>query len=360
MSFIARQFRVEGGIGKMQPFGNGHINSTYKVLNSEQGKPNYLLQKINRKVFPAVGEMMVNINLVTKHLSNKFSKDSPQVYQTLQIIPTKEDDLFYHSRHEGFWRMYRFFDDLVGYDQLTKENHIYEGAKAFGVFLNALNDFDQRKMYIPIPDFHNVIYRMDALNEAIDLDGFDRLKSAKDLVAFARNNVDSMTQISKAGNAGQIPLRITHNDTKFNNVLLDASGKARCVIDLDTVMPGFVHFDFGDGVRTSITNALEDEADLANINIEMARFKSFSEGYLEGSGDILTKEEKRFLALSCPMLAFLMGIRFLTDYLKGDKYYKTHFEDQNFFRARAQLDLCGKMMERLDEMNKIIARIDGH
>ena len=341
-------FSIKGQVRAAQPFGNGHINDTFRLKNEKADQPDYLLQRINHQVFTEVGSMMRNIRRVTEHVNAKLSGS------TLQLIPTRSGADFHQDKQGFYWRVYVFRKDLHSIDVAETPAQIYEGAKAFGRFLCQLSDFPANELFQTLPDFHNIITRLNTFQQVVKADSMKRGKEAAPAIRYVLEIAQQMSAIQEAGEAGKIPLRVTHNDTKFNNVLLDDSGKGRCVIDLETVMPGYVHFDFGDGVRTTVSTAAEDEAELKNIQVDLERFKAYSQGYLEETRAILSPIEINYLPLSGALLAYLMGVRFLTDFLQGDSYYKTHFEGQNLQRARAQLDLTRKLLERLPDLKKIV------
>lgn len=346
---LLAQFELKGKIKDIRGFGSGHINDTFKATNTEADQPDYLLQRINHQVFPDVGPMMNNILRVTEHLKKARSE-----YTSMTIVPTHTGELYVKEKDGNYWRVYIFMNELVSYDVVETPEQIYEGGKAFGSFLRDLSDFPAETLFPTLPNFHHVPMRVRNLQQAVKDDKAERVKKADHLIRFALEVAEEMCRIQTLGDAGKIPLRVTHNDTKFNNVMLDQSGKGRCVIDLDTVMPGYVHFDFGDAVRTSVSSAPEDEPDLQKIQVDLERFQAFAEGYLAPSRDILSPLELKFLPLSGAMLAYIMGIRFLTDFLQGDVYYKTHFTDHNFQRATAQLDLTRKLLERLPDLSQVI------
>ncbi len=345
---IISQFKLEGTIVDVTPISSGHINDTFRLVNQSPDLPDYLLQRINHHVFPPVIEMMRNIRKVTEHINAK------EPGFTLNLISSKNRQDFVKDSSGNYWRMFIYRKALLSYDVVENNEQIYEGAKAFGKFLFQLADFPTNELYPVIPDFHNIITRLDTFQSAVEKDVKKRRKEAQPIVDYVFEIAEIMCRIERAKIAGTLPIRVTHNDTKFNNVLLDKTGKGRCVIDLDTVMPGIVHYDFGDGIRTTVSAAAEDEKDLEEIQVELDRFKAFAEGYLEMTRDILRPVELQFLPLSGPLLAYLMGVRFLTDFLQGDVYYKTHFEGHNLQRARAQLELTRKLLERQEDLAKLI------
>ncbi|MCB0634843.1 MAG: aminoglycoside phosphotransferase family protein, partial [Lewinella sp.] len=310
---LAHQFQLEGSIESITVFGTGHINDTFRIKNSDTTAPDYLLQRINHLVFPDVGPMMENIAKVTEHLKAKSSSQ----YTSLTIIPTREGRLFCKDEHGNYWRIFIFMKDLISYDIVETTEQIYEGGKAFGAFLRDLSDISAADLFTTLSRFHDVPWRVGNLRQAVKRNVKNREEASRKLIRFAFDQAERMSQVQKLGDQGRLPLRVTHNDTKFNNVLLDRNGKGRCVIDLDTVMPGYVHFDFGDGVRTSVSTAAEDEKDIDKIQIDLKRFEAYSNGYLEATRNILTPLELELLPLAGAMLAYIMGIRFLTDFLMG-------------------------------------------
>lgn len=341
-------FNIEGEVSRTSSFGNGHINDTFRLFNSDASKPEYLLQRINHLVFKEVDQMMLNIKRVTEHVNHRLPGS------TLELIPTRSGTNYYQDPMGNYWRIYRFRKELHSIDVAETPAQIYEGAKAFGRFLSHLADFPAHTLHHTIPHFHDVKVRLQQLRQAIDEDKVGRVKEAQTAITYSWEITEIMQRIQKAGERGEIPLRVTHNDTKFNNVLLDENGRGRCVIDLETVMPGYVHYDFGDGIRTTVTTAAEDEADLAKISVDLDRFAAFAQGYLEETRDILSPAELQYLPLAGPLLAYLMGIRFLADFLRGDSYYKTHFAGQNLQRAYAQLELTKKLLAQQQALQNIL------
>lgn len=353
---IIKQFRLLGKTSQTIPFGNGHINDTYRVINQEPGMPDYLLQRINHNVFPHVPELMLNIWHVTEHIKQKVG-DNPELYsgfETLTIVSSTENKLFFEDPSGNYWRVFHFFPDFQSYDITPSEDQVYEGAKAFGRFLKILSDLPANLIHPSIPQFHDVIFRIQNFKLALETASVERKQKSADLIEFVLQHATEMSAIELMGKAGKIPLRITHNDCKFNNVLLDQQNKGRCVIDLDTVMPGYVHYDFGDGIRTTASTAVEDEPDLDKVMVDISKFNAFSQGYLEVVGDILNTTEKAYLSLSGPLFSYIMGVRFLTDFLSGDVYYKIKHPEHNFQRARCQLHLTGLFLERLPELSATI------
>lgn len=357
---IVQSFSIEGQITDIQPFGSGHINDSFKVTTQENPNPNYLVQRINHKVFPDVEGLMDNIVNVTTHLKRELSKPENSRVDQLVLEPIFTLDGKTHIEQGGYWRVYTFLDDLKSYDQAQSEDQLYEGAKAFGHFLKLLEDFPKEDLNITIKDFHNITSRLETFSTVSTQKGVKTILSeVKKEVNYIYEVADEMCTIQLLLEAGKIPLRVTHNDTKFNNVLLDENDKGKCVIDLDTVMPGIVHYDFGDGIRSGASIASEDERDLQVIELDMDRFKAFTEGYLDSTRECLTPIEVETLAGSSALFPFLMGVRFLTDYLDGNNYYKIAYPDHNLVRARAQLHLSRLARRQMKELNSIVKKFAG-
>ncbi|MDW3652592.1 MAG: aminoglycoside phosphotransferase family protein [Bacteroidia bacterium] len=347
-------FQIKGEIKEALPFGSGHINETFRLINKDTCGKDYLLQKINHHIFKDVDGMMNNIHLVCQHLEEVFAKESDQ--ESLEVILSIKGKPFVRDSEGCYWRMFDFKSELISYDIAETPEQIFEGARSFGIFMRSLADFPVEKLVDTIPDFHHVGFRIRNLRVAVEEDKVNRVKECKELIDYAFSVTESVSRIQKAGEQGLIPMRVTHNDTKFNNVLLTKRGKGRCVIDLDTVMPGYVHYDFGDGIRTTVCTAPEDEEDLEKIVLDMERFEAFAAGFLAETRESLGEKEIELLAVSGALFAYLMGIRFLTDYLEGDIYYKTHFAGQNLQRAKAQLYLCKRILAEEKELTEIIQK----
>jgi Ser/Thr protein kinase RdoA (MazF antagonist) len=349
MQDIVQQFRLSGTPTEITPFGSGHINDSFRVKTD--GTTDYLLQRINHKVFPDVAGMMRNIDRVTRHLRANMVDGQ----QTLTVIPTQEDQLFLRNG-DACWRVYEFLDDLHAYELLDTPEQAYEGGRAYGHFLAMLADFPAADLSVVIPDFHQVTTRLVALEIANKADALGRGRRCKEVVKSIVGLADRMQQIQLSWEAGQLTTRVTHNDTKFNNLLFDGQDRACCVVDLDTVMPGVVHFDFGDAVRTGTATANEEEIDLEVVHLDLEKYRGFSSGYLGVTRDLLSPTERKLLPLAGPLLAYLMAVRFLTGYLEGDNYHKIAYPEHNLNRARNQLRLTQAFLEREADLAKIIRR----
>lgn len=358
---IAGSFSIEGDIEAIDPFGSGHINDTFRITVTDANLPGYLLQRVNHYVFQNVPALMNNVQLVTEHLKQKLSEilGADPEKQVLTIVKAKNGELFYKDTDGNYWRMYLFLKDTRSYNQVLTEKQAYEGGKAFGNFQLLLADLDAGLLSETIPGFHNVTMRLGKLNKVVLADLKDRVKEVFLELELITQRVEKMTSILNLGKEGKLPLRIIHNDTKFNNVLLDANNHAQCVIDLDTVMPGYVAYDFGDAIRTIINTTSEDEADLSKINLNIPLFKAYTEGYFESAHHFLTPLEIEMLVVGVLLIPYTQGVRFLTDYIEGDVYYKTHFAGHNLQRARAQFQLLRKLEDQYSVLDQIIQEVSG-
>jgi hypothetical protein len=355
LSHIISDFCTEGEIAGSESFGSGHINETFYLKNSRKQFSDYLLQRINHNIFKNVPVLMENIRKVTAHLRTKLEvvSGTQAADQVLTPVPTKNGQLFHRDQYGNFWRMYHFLP-ANNYELLETELQAYECGIAFGKFQALLSDLDANLLAETIPNFHNIELRLIRFNEAIKADVANRVKEVHPEIAFLLERTDAMNKILNLGKAGLLPLRITHNDTKLNNVLLDKNDHAQCVIDLDTVMPGYVAYDFGDAIRTIINTAAEDEADLDKINLNLPLFKAYTRGYLKEAGEFLTDMEIESLLMGVLLIPYEQTVRFLTDYIEGDIYYKIHFPNHNLQRTRAQLQLLKKLEEQYKELEKIV------
>jgi Ser/Thr protein kinase RdoA (MazF antagonist) len=356
---IAKHFAIQGEPGDLQAYGSGHIHETYRLKNKKAEQPDYILQKINNAIFTNVDALMHNIETVIKHLHQKGESQNSgdSAKETLSLVRTNDGKSYYQHADGSYWRMYLFLKGTKGYDLIENAKQALEGGRAYGLFIADLSDLDPSKIHEILPDFHNIEHRLNQLDSAIASNPVDRIKDLASEVEFVKERADRMKTIKQLGDAGKLPLRITHNDTKFNNVLLNENDEAHCVIDLDTIMPGYVAYDFGDAVRTIINTAEEDEQDLEKIQLNMGLFTAFAEGFIEKTQAILTENEVYSLSQSCLLLPYIMGVRFLTDYIDGDHYYKIHSPHHNLQRARAQFELVRKLEGKFDELQQTIDHI---
>ncbi len=338
---IIGQFLLDGQPVSCTPFGNGHINSTYVVSTTTNKK--YILQEINTAIFTDPISLMSNITKVSQQLKKVNEFDN-----CLEVIKTKSGDSFFlESAAKKAWRILNYFDDHYVYDTAPNAELAYEGARMFGKFTADLSHLSPDEIHEIIPGFHNMSLRLQLLKTATKKASSSRLNQSKALLDFVNKHSHIMCTLDNLFANNELQLRVTHNDTKFNNVLFDANQKGLCVIDLDTVMPGYLHYDFGDGIRTAVCTADEDEKDLSKITFDLIKLEAYTKGYLESVRNIMTTSEKETLALSVAIMPFIMGVRFLTDFLNNDTYYKIKYPEHNLDRAKAQLHLSneGLMMQ---------------
>lgn len=344
---IIRKFRIDGNVKNAYPYGSGHINDSYKVLTNDK---NYLLQRINHEVFKDVRGLTSNISKVNDHLADKMNQYRSNML-ILSSIRTLNGEFIYKDEEENYWRVFDFIENSKSYNRVENPDLAYEGGKAYGWFIKMLDDFPVQTLVETIPKFHDMEFRLDNFQKALKSNPVGRAGEVMKEIEFVRERAEEMKQIQNLGRQGKIPQRVTHNDTKINNVLFDQQGKGICVIDLDTVMPGYVHYDFGDAIRTFTNTADEDEKDLTKVSISLPLFEAFTKGFLSETKAILTPLEIENLVLSARTMTFIIGLRFLTDYIDGDVYYKTHYPGHNLIRARVQFKLVQNMEEKQAEMD---------
>jgi Ser/Thr protein kinase RdoA (MazF antagonist) len=292
-------------------------------------------------------------------LQNKLKKipGSDIKRECLQLIPAKEGKSWIQDSDGNSWRMYIFISNHRSYNIVDSSDKAFEGGKAIGRFQAMLSDMPGEPLFETIPFFHDIEKRLDTFNLTVNRDPVKRASVVKDEIKMVLDRSEEMKVILGLGMEGKIPLRITHNDTKFNNVLLDQNNKALCVIDLDTVMPGFVHYDFGDAIRTATNSASEDEQNLSLVTMNINLFRAYAEGYLSETVATLNDVEKEYLAFAPKLITYTIAVRFLTDYIDGDNYFKIHHEHHNLQRARAQLKLVMSMEEQYEDMKEIIRKL---
>jgi Ser/Thr protein kinase RdoA (MazF antagonist) len=355
---ITKQFSTEGTVLSALPYGSGHINDTYRVETAEPDCHNYILQRINHKIFKNVPGLMDNIDRVTKHIRIKL-ENTPGANpdrQGLTLIPTIDQKSYYLDPDGNFWRMYIFIEDNRSYDIVDTPEKAFEGGKMFGKFQSMIADLPGGPLFETIPNFHNIDMRLETLRKTIESDPAGRASLVKEEAAFVFERAAEMGTILHLGQQGLIPSRITHNDTKFNNVLLDKNDQGLCVIDLDTVMPGYVHYDYGDSIRTSTNTGAEDDPDLTKVEMDLGLFEAYTKGFLQETRNTLTPLELEHLPLAGKLFPYMIGVRFLTDYVDGDHYFKIKHEHHNLQRARAQFKLLRSMEGQFDAMKEIVKR----
>ena len=342
-----RSFCLEGDVVSCAPYGGGHINST-QLVTDDAGK-RYILQRINTHVFRDVDALMENIQLVTDFLHSDCCTER----STLTLVPTR-DGKYYAQNDYGCWRMYHFVEGSVCLQAAESDDDFYESAVAFGRFQQALKNFPVEKLHTTIPNFHNTPDRYRLFREAIERDPMGRVKDVQPEIDFILSHEETVCRPQHMLEEGRLPERVTHNDTKLNNVLLDAeSHKALCVIDLDTVMPGLSIFDFGDSIRFGAATAAEDERDLSLVTMSLDRFRAFTRGFVRSCPD-LTETELDMLSDGARTITLECGMRFLTDYIDGDCYFATQRPGQNLDRCRTQLKLVADMENKWSDMQRIV------
>ena len=328
-------------------FGHGNINYTF-LITTDNGKQ-YILQRINTHVFKKPVQLMENVIAVTKHIGSKV--DDPS--KVLHFIPALDGNYYYRDERRRYWRCYEFVGGFC-LEAPESDADFYESAVAFGRFQEQLSDFPASSLHETIPNFHNTPDRFRMLHIAMDEDACDRLQYVQREIDFILEREHEAGTIQRMLESGELPLRVTHNDTKLNNVLLDMkTRKAKCVLDLDTVMPGSSLFDFGDSIRFGAATAPEDVQELSRMSLDLHRFEVYTRGYLEGCHS-LTKREIELLPLGAKIITLELAVRFLTDYLESDHYFKTEYPDHNLVRARAQLKLVQDMEAKWSQMERIV------
>ena len=358
---ISRQFQIYGEILHAETCKIGHINETYSATYDQGGtRVRYIHQKINTTIFKNPDALMRNLVRVTTHVRKKLEGRAARdlTRRALVIVPTREGKSFYRNGEGHCWRTFVFVEGVQTFEAVQSGAQAYQAGKAFGEFQNLLVDLPGERLTETIPDFHHTSKRFEALQRAIQKDRFNRAQSARAQIEFAQQRQPLVEVILKAMAKKTIPERVTHNDTKFNNVMLDTlTGEAMCVVDLDTVMPGCVLYDFGDMVRTTTSPTLEDERDLSKVQMQMPMFKKLAEGYISAAGDFLTKAEKALIAFSGKLITFEIGIRFLTDHLSGDSYFRIHRPGHNLDRCRTQFALLQSIERQENAMQRYVDRL---
>ena len=349
------KFKFEGETNNYRPFGKGHINATFLVERKlpENGMRRYILQVINKNAFKEPEKVIDNIQRVTTFLSEKASDER----SVMSIIPTVTGDYYYRDEDGDFWRAYTFVENSLCIENPDNANDFKQCALAFGRFQQSLNDFPADELYETIADFHNTPKRYENFLKAVEEDVCSRAADVKEEIEFVKARKDFYSVLFDAYNAGKLPLRVTHNDTKCNNALLDSTThEALCVIDLDTIMPGFSVNDFGDAIRFGANTAAEDEKDLSKVKLDMALYDAYADGYIEGCGNLMSADEIMLLPEGSKMMTIECGMRFLTDYLSGDTYFRTEYPEHNLDRCRTQFKLVEEMEKHWDEMKTIVKK----
>ncbi|ALJ05944.1 phosphotransferase [Pseudalgibacter alginicilyticus] len=329
---------------------SGHINDTYLILTKK--KPYFVLQRINHGVFKDVPGLINNKVLISQHikskLKNQLKKDLDK--HVLTFAKTKQDNAYFKDELGNYWNLMYFIDESLTFETVKDEEVAYEGGKLFGEFLNLTDDFDAKKLIEVIPNFHDMSFRYSQFQLALQSSSKERLLQAAECIDFVTELKEEMHILQNLKESGEIKLRVTHNDTKISNALFTKDNKGLCVIDTDTVMPGIVHYDFGDAIRTICNTAAEDEINLDLVEFNLVYYKAYTKGFLEKIKDSLTPLEIKYLPLGAKTMIFIMALRFLTDYLNNDIYYKIKYPEHNLNRAKNQFKLIHSFAKKYDEV----------
>lgn len=356
---IINSFALEGSNPEYSLIPTGNINDTYWVKTRESNKPDYILQKINHHIFVNVPELQNNIVRVTSHIRKKLEQKQIKDVgrRVVSLIPARDGAWFTRDTEGNFWRMMVFIQGSQSFDQLTSPLLAFKAGKAFGEFSALLADLPGEPLYETIRDFHNMEWRLQQFREAVRDNKAGRLGMVKEEVEAVETRAEEMCLVQRLGRAGKLPRRITHCDTKINNILFDENGEILCVIDLDTVMTGYVTSDFGDAIRTGANSGEEDDMNLDHVSLNIGLYKGFAEGFITGGASFLTKQETDVLPFAAKLFAYMQAVRFLADFINGDTYYKIKYPMHNLQRTKAQLKLLFSMEEQYAEMQRIVDNV---
>ena len=346
-NFINQQTDLE-----IKPLGKGHINASYRV---KAGDDEYVLQRINHDIFKNVAELQNNIMRVTMHIRQKLS-DAEVLdidRKVLTLVPTKEGKLFYQDEDDNYWRMMDFIKDSKSFEEINPELARRAGL-AFGDFQKMLADLPNGPLFETIPNFHNIESRLDTFRQSVRANRVGRVLEVNDLINEIEDRADDMCKAERMHREGKLVKRTNHCDTKVNNILFDNDGNVLCVVDLDTVMPGYVLSDFGDFIRTGANKGAEDDKDLNNVELDLDIFEAYTKGYLENAASFLTDVEIENLAFGAKLLTYMQTVRFLTDYIDGDTYYKIAYGNHNLIRSKAQFKFLQSLEDNFDKMQEIV------
>ena len=356
---VISHFVFPGELIECISFGNGHINDTFRLTyETENGKKRFILQKMNKNIFTKPVELMENVSAVTAWLRNKIKEYGGDTErETLNLINGIDGKPYYEDSLGEYWRVYYFVENATCFDQVESDDDFYQSAVAFGKFQGLLADYPAETLHETIENFHNTVDRFRKFQEAVKADVCGRVKDVQEEIKFVLDREGLAHTLCDMQENGELPLRVTHNDTKLNNIMIDdATGKAICVIDLDTVMPGLSVNDFGDSIRFGASTAAEDEKDLSKVSCDLHLYEVYTKGFIEGCAGALTAKELEMLPMGAILMTFECGMRFLTDYLEGDHYFKVHREGHNLDRCRTQFKLVKDMEEKLPQMKAIVEK----
>ena len=349
-----------GAVKSYEVISNGNINVTYDVTVTNDGvDKRYVFQKLNIYVFKSPKKIMQNIEKITSHISEKLEADGKSRDNVMHFAHTA-DGKNYFMDNQSFWRISEYVPNSETFNSCEDLDKLRSAGKAFGEFQTMLSDFDATSLHETIPNFHNTRSRIAVFLRHVNEDPCGRVSEVTEEIEKIKRFKPLAIQLNELVDSQELPLRVTHNDTKINNVLFDKdTGEAKTVIDLDTVMPGLVAHDFGDAVRFAANTSAEDEPDLSKVGLDIARFRAFAEGFIPEISSSLTELEIKTMALGALTMTVELAVRFLDDYISGDQYFKTLYRGHNLVRARCQIRLAESMLENMDEMNKIISEVSG-
>ncbi len=347
---IVKYFKIDSDLESISQINSGHINDTY-LVNSVSGDQ-YVLQKINKSIFKDIAGLIINKVLVSEHLTKS---DSP--YKTIQFVKSKDKDYYYKDEFNDFWMLMEYIQDSMVHEVATNKIMVYEAGKLYGDFINRCSYLDATNLIETLPDFHSMPYRYGQFEAALKGAKHDAKSLAKTDIEFVINSKKELHQLSDLITQNTFPIRVTHNDAKLSNILFDKNDNGLAVIDLDTVMPGIVAFDFGDSIRSICSTTKEDDTDLEATNINLEFYEAFCMGFSEHTKQFLTNKEIEYLPLGAKTITFIQGLRFLTDFLNGNPYYKTNYETHNLVRAKNQFKLVQSIQENYVTMNQITKKI---
>jgi len=349
------QFQTGEVMKEYMAYGKGHINDTFLIITEGASNPDFILQRINHQIFENVPELMENISIVTDHIRKKqLPRDGSSERVTgLDLIKSRDQHDFVRDQQVNYWRCFNFIENAIIYEKINHPDIAFEAGRAIGNFQAMLSDLDCQ-LYETLPRFHSFDRRYNEYKQALRNNHNNRADLVREEIHFVESRTGEMGQYFKTLKAGDIPVRVTHNDTKVNNIIFNEAGRSLCLIDLDTVMPGYIHFDYGDALRTSANTVEEDEPELSKVSFDFELFSSFTNGYMELAQSFLLPQEKDLLAFAPRYMTFIIGLRFFTDYLNGDIYFKISDANHNLRRSRVQFKLLSSIEEQYDKMINFI------
>ncbi|MFG6344088.1 MAG: aminoglycoside phosphotransferase family protein [Lachnospiraceae bacterium] len=357
---FALETAANGRLVSKTPYGNGHINDTFLVRcqTADNTEKRYILQRMNHDIFKNPPQLMENMVHVTKYLRKKIlSQGGDPDRETLNVLKTQGGADCYQDSGNNYWRVFSFIENSMCLEKVENAKDFYDSGAAFGNFQRMLADYPAETLHETIPNFHNTPSRLQDFQKAVRTGDKERAALAQREISFVLDRVREASVLTDLLSEGKLPLRVTHNDTKLNNILFDAdTHKALCIIDLDTVMPGLSLYDFGDSIRFGANTGAEDETDLTKVGLDLGLFEAFTKGYLEGCKGSLTAKEIEMLPMGAKLMTYECGMRFLADFLTGDHYFKVHRGNHNLDRARTQFQLVADMETKWDEMTAIVQK----